>query len=277
MKLSMKVKYARRLRDLSQQQLARRADVSMATVVRVEGEKGPVPRPKTIQALAKALDVDLNWLTDERQEIRDLHAGPIVGVESGSSEGQGVSGLATGERTAAVRELLRQAIRAIEEGPAVPRVGETAVEPAGNQKQAQPTSRPWGVAPARMAPVFDIGADHDRDWHDGDFPTGHGYDERPAFNADPSGFWCVLHGDSMAPELVEGDLLYFSPTLTSPKDGDVCLVRTSDFATVKRVFLNQPGKARLAATNPRYPDRTVDLAREVTQLHKVLCFVRMLP
>ena len=140
-----------------------------------------------------------------------------------------------------------------------------------------PTGSPQRRAtPARMAPVFDIGADFDRDWHDGDFPTGHGHDERPAFNSDPAGFWCVLHGDSMTPELTEGDLLYFSPEHTRPKDGDICLIRTHDFATVKRVFLLAPGKARLAATNPRYPDRTVDLVHEVIQLHKVLCLVRML-
>ena len=271
MKLARKVRFARLLRDLSQHQLAERAGVSVSTVVRVEGEKGPMPREQTLRALADALEVDLGWLTDETQDLAALLR-EGSGQAAQPTEAVAPAGTIQEERrrrNGEVRDLLRRAIRAIEEGARRP-----FLTPVAPPEEAP--VKVEGTAGLRMAPVFDIGADFDRDWHDGDFPVGHSHDQLPAFNGDPSGFWCILRGDSMEPELYAGDLLYFSPEFTRPGDGDICLVRTREFATVKRFFKIGPTTARLAASNPRYPDRIVDLVEDVVQLHKALCFVRML-
>jgi len=295
MELARKVRYARLIRDLSQQQLADRAGLSVSTIVRVEAGKGRLPREGTVRALATALRVMPRWLTDEGQDLADLHrhesaqagGGPSAdgaaapdGAPWDGPHGQGdvrLVGGHGGAGTGEVQDLLRQAIRAIERSGARPQPPPAVPpEPIGDRRDRRLGVEPWAPSSGRMAPVFDIGADLDRDWHDGGFPTGHGHDGRPAFNGDPSGFWCVLRGDSMEPELLDGDLLYFSPEWTRPSDGDICLVRTHDFATVKRFFKIGPTTARLAASNPRYADRIVDLVEDVVQLHKVLCFVRSL-
>lgn len=269
MTLAKKVRHARRLSELSQQELARRAGVSVSTVVRIERGKAPMPRRRTLTALAAALGVEAGWLTDENRDLADLHAEPgHEGTPHGMAPAQvpGPQEIGSEPTRPDVRDLLRQVMRVIERS-------DRSAGSNGARQAADITAAGRG---ARLAPVFDIGADFDRDWHDGDFPIGHGHDERPAFNGDPAGFWCQLHGDSMEPELREGDLLYFSPEWTTPADGDICLVRTHEFATIKRVFRSAGGKARLAASNPRYPDRLVDLAEEVIQLHKALYVARRL-
>ena len=272
MELARKVKTARLLRDLSQSELAKRAGVSVSTLIRIEGGKGARPHRRTLRRLAAALGTTPAWLTDGSQGLSGFG---LIDAGGGGQRGSGAlpsDGAAAPERAAMgdVRELLRRAIRAVERAGGA--VGPS--RPPGGAGAFLPDDGSPGTA--RMAPVFDIGADLDRDWQDGDLPVGTGHDERPAFNDDPSGFWCVVHGDSMEPDLSDGDLLYFSPEQSRPADGDICLVRTHDFATVKRVFGLGGAVARLAASNPRYPDRAVDLRDEVVQLHKAICFVRML-
>jgi len=56
-----RLKQARRLRGLTQEKLARLADLSVNTVIKLETAVYQ-PRPETARKLARALDVSVLWL-----------------------------------------------------------------------------------------------------------------------------------------------------------------------------------------------------------------------
>lgn len=128
-------------------------------------------------------------------------------------------------------------------------------------------------------PVFPIGADHERDWSDGSFPVGVSDQFHPAAPdiTDKSAFYCQVFGDSMAPVIVEGDLLLFAPNQYGKwEDGAICLVRTHEWATVKRVYRLKGSKIRLVAENRAYPEQVVDLQADVIQLCPAVKVVKSL-
>lgn len=86
MKFGKKVRTLRRWRDLSQQDLAGKAGLSVATIVRAEEDKEGLPRRTTTEALARALEVSQVWLTDDRQEVQDL---PEMGGDAAAISGLG--------------------------------------------------------------------------------------------------------------------------------------------------------------------------------------------
>jgi transcriptional regulator with XRE-family HTH domain len=64
----LELEHIRRLRGLSQRELAEKAGVSPATVYELEVGKRPTPRPSTLRKLAEALEV----------EIADLFGEPVL-------------------------------------------------------------------------------------------------------------------------------------------------------------------------------------------------------
>ena len=59
------LEHIRRLRGLSQRELAEKAGVSPATVYELEVGKRPTPRPSTLRKLAEALEVEISDLLGE--------------------------------------------------------------------------------------------------------------------------------------------------------------------------------------------------------------------
>ena len=66
-----RLRQARERRVMSQEDLARAADVTEATISRIENDRYGPPRPSTIRKLAAALDVEPGWLLfGEEQEAK---------------------------------------------------------------------------------------------------------------------------------------------------------------------------------------------------------------
>ena len=64
--LADNVKRFRKERGLSQDQLARQADITYTTLAKIESGVNQNPTIKTIQGIAKALDVTIDQLVNER-------------------------------------------------------------------------------------------------------------------------------------------------------------------------------------------------------------------
>ena len=63
--LADSVKRLRKERGLSQDQLARKADITYTTLAKIESGANQNPTIKTLQGIAKALDVTLDELVSE--------------------------------------------------------------------------------------------------------------------------------------------------------------------------------------------------------------------
>ena len=63
--LADSVKRLRKERGLSQDQLARKADITYTTLAKIESGVNQNPTIKTLQGIAKALDVTLDELVSE--------------------------------------------------------------------------------------------------------------------------------------------------------------------------------------------------------------------
>ena len=59
-KLSDRLKYIRRMKDLSQVELAERAGTTQQAIQ--QAEKGKARQPRYLHRLAQELDIDVNWL-----------------------------------------------------------------------------------------------------------------------------------------------------------------------------------------------------------------------
>ena len=124
------------------------------------------------------------------------------------------------------------------------------------------------TVPAQRVPVFEINAGTELSYDDGGYPVGvaDDYLSIPGLT-DPNAFGCFVRGDSMVPELEEGDIAIFSPA-RRPGSGDIAFVRTTDGrTTLKHVYFETaPGGAkhvRLAAANRHYPDERLPIANIV--------------
>ena len=119
--------------------------------------------------------------------------------------------------------------------------------------------------PIPRVPVFEISAGASLAYDDGGYPVGVADDwlSVPGLT-DAQAFGCFVHGDSMEPELNDGDIVVFSPA-KALKSGAICFVRTQDdTATVKRLFfegesIRQAKEIRLVPTNRKYPDERIPM------------------
>jgi len=134
-----------------------------------------------------------------------------------------------------------------------------------------------GFRASGRAPVFDLGADGYVEWFD-EYPAGYGerYWPAPPGEECAGGVWCQLHGDSMIPDVQDGDMVYFCPAFTAFAEGNVCLVRTHEFATLKRVYGAGGSRLRLQPSNTAYESRTVDREADVIQLRPAVYLLRRL-
>lgn len=120
---------------------------------------------------------------------------------------------------------------------------------------------------AQKVPLYQIGAGRELAFDDGGNPLGvaNNYLTVPGLT-DPNAFGCTVRGDSMAPELVEGDVVVFSPALER-QSGKIHLVTIADDSTIKRVYFEKT-YLRLVASNPQYPERRIPRA-EVVQFWRL--------
>lgn len=129
----------------------------------------------------------------------------------------------------------------------------------------------YGVAGAMQLPLFDIEGGEGPVVYEGDLP-GREAPRRiaaPPDLDDPDAFACQLHGDSMTPEFVDGDVLIFSPAaeLTT---GDYACVRLADRSTFRQVFfLDDKQHIRLVALNRSYLEEQLPRS-DVTGLFKLV-------
>jgi len=113
--------------------------------------------------------------------------------------------------------------------------------------------------PGSKIPVFQIEGDRPIPY-DGDRParTSDVYSGSPPGLDDPAAFACELADDSMEPDFIKGDLLYFSPAAET-RDGDYACVRLDEKSTFRQVFI-QDDIMRLVAANRKFPE--LRLARD---------------
>ncbi|WP_150526520.1 XRE family transcriptional regulator [Roseibium sediminis] len=68
----------------------------------------------------------------------------------------------------------------------------------------------------------------------------------------------AVRGDSMEPELHDGDLILLDRANTDPADGDICVVRYSNELFVKRVQMMPNSRIALLSTNSFYSPITIN-------------------
>jgi len=126
---------------------------------------------------------------------------------------------------------------------------------------------------AEKVPVYQVGAGRELAFDDEGNPLGvaEDYLTVPGLT-DPNAFACTIRGDSMAPELLEGDIAVFSPALEQ-KDGEIHFIRGEEISTIKRVYFDGPD-LRLVATNHRYPEQRVPRS-QVTQLWRLYSITKI--
>ena len=76
----------------------------------------------------------------------------------------------------------------------------------------------------------------------------------PATNS-PNLLRFEVHGDSMEPEFLEGDIIVVDPGL-DPNSGDYVIAKNGEEATFKQLVVDGKGKF-LKPLNPRYPIRDI--------------------
>jgi len=126
---------------------------------------------------------------------------------------------------------------------------------------------------AEKVPVYHVGAGRELAFDDEGYPLGvaEDYLTVPGLS-DPNAFACTIRGDSMAPELLEGDIAVFSPALEQ-KEGQIHFIRGEEISTIKRVYFDGPD-LRLVATNHRYAEQRVPRS-EVTQLWRLYAITKI--
>jgi len=126
---------------------------------------------------------------------------------------------------------------------------------------------------AEKVPVYHVGAGRELAFDDEGYPLGvaEDYLTVPGLS-DPNAFACTIRGDSMAPELLEGDIAVFSPALER-KEGQIHFIRGEEISTIKRVYFDGPD-LRLVATNHRYAEQRVPRS-EVTQLWRLYAITKI--
>jgi len=236
MDLAVKIRLLREALGLSIRDLAGRTGLNRDTLWKVETGQTR-PRGTTLHKIARALRIDYHSLVDRDVDLESLR-----------------------------EHLQRRSPGEPPDWPPPEALGKEGVD------WAQP------VGGGRAVPVFPVGADDDKDWGDGEFPVGVSDEYWPAIPGldDEHAFYCKVFGDSMEPILHEGDLVYFTPSRASWRDGDICLIRTHEWACLKRVFAAGGSKVRLVPENRAYSERTVDLQTEVVQLHPVVATTRIM-
>ena len=220
MEIGKRIELARTRIGMNKITLASKAGLSRTTIDQIE--KGlRKPHAATVRKIADALDVDVLELWDEGRPVVRRPAGRLPLPNDG-----------------------RPLLGADRDGATV-----TALDsPSGELVKVS--------GQVRRVPVFDIEGGYNLDFDDGGYPVGQAGDYALVPDiTDPNAFAACLHGDSMRPEFVDGEILTFS-CMADIKSGDYALVRHRDHgATFKQVFLEGPF-VRLRPLNPSYPELT---------------------
>jgi len=114
----------------------------------------------------------------------------------------------------------------------------------------------------RSIPLINkVAAGYPTEFTDLDYPASVAdeYIACPEVN-DPDAFAARVVGDSMLPQYHEGDIVIFSPMLTTPAGSD-CFVRLErdNQTTFKRIYFEDDGRTiRLQPLNNEYPPKFVD-------------------
>jgi phage repressor protein C with HTH and peptisase S24 domain/DNA-binding XRE family transcriptional regulator len=262
MSLGKIIRQRRRERQLTQDQVARRVEISKAYLSNIETDcLANPPSPRVIAGLEQALaftDGELKRVADLARtppEVRDEHERlaarverlqSILGhlLESGSSAQAGEGGAIDVEAVLAEAGLAAEGI---------PPGGKDLPSQAGNVDEV--------VAPTRAVPIINkVAAGYPHHFTDLDYPPSiaDDYVRCPDVH-DPYAFAARVVGDSMSPAYVEGDIVIFSPG-RQPSDGDDCFVRFADDSatTFKRLRLVEGGRLRLDPVNDVYDGRTYE-------------------
>ncbi|NQT19598.1 MAG: helix-turn-helix transcriptional regulator [Planctomycetes bacterium] len=119
------------------------------------------------------------------------------------------------------------------------------------------TEAGYDAAGATQLPLFDIEGGQTSVVYEGDLPVREAplYVAAPPALDDPGAFACQLHGDSMTPEFVDGDILIFSPA-AKVSTGDYACVRLADRSAFRLVFFLDDN-IRLVALNRSHLEEQV--------------------
>ncbi len=82
-----------------------------------------------------------------------------------------------------------------------------------------------------------------------------------------------VRGDSMEPDLCDNDLILLDRAQTSPRDGDIYVLRYSGHLFVKRVQLMPGNRVKLCSSNPLYDPITVANGRTSDATTEDLTFI----
>lgn len=91
-------------------------------------------------------------------------------------------------------------------------------------------------------------------------------------------FTIAVKGDSMEPELHDGDILYcsFASDRANLPLGDICVLDTAEGALVKVLLSSSPASVSLRSLNPRYSDLVLP-ASSILHVARVEALLRLNP
>lgn len=225
--LAERLKHAREMANLSQQEVAKRAGISQPTYFKIES--GSTLKPRNILEIAHALKVSADWLAtgqgsmtadalpqaDKSNILDDLRA-QIAALQTG--------GILTDEQADEIVDTVRIAMPAND----VPLISWVA---AGSWSSIEPVTLDDAL----------------------------GYYPRPR-NLSADGFALKVRGRSMWPEFRPDDIIFVEPNVSTLalKDGDLIVVQCNDDteATFKQLVLGETeSDMYLKPLNPDWPEQ----------------------
>lgn len=125
-------------------------------------------------------------------------------------------------------------------------------------KESQPS---YNQIEFRPVPVISL--TEARDWDDftdREFPVAIASEYLLAHTNDPNAFYVRAEGDSMAPEIRDGDLVLIEPR-EQRENGDIVFTHYEGEAVIKKLHITDDGKIILVSLNSEYPPLAVKSKR----------------
>lgn len=236
MSLGQVIRKRRQEKDMTQDDVAARVNISKPYLSNIETEKVKNPPSDRVIAL---LEQALSFTPGELKRMAHEFRTPLdIRTEH--------------EQMAAEVERLRGLVKGMASGQ---------IKPDAGRKAAKPASTAELLSAGRPIPIINkVSAGYPHHFTDMDYPAGVAdeYVRTPDVH-DPQAFGVRVWGDSMEPRYHEGDIVVLSPAL-EVRAGDDCFVRfvRDGSTTFKRYQPARGGKIRLEALNSKYESETYE-------------------
>ncbi len=123
-------------------------------------------------------------------------------------------------------------------------------------------------------PVISLAAARDwDDFTDKEFPVAIADEYRLAHTNDPNAFYVRAEGNSMVPDIREGDLVLIEPN-ERPENGDIVFTHCENEAVIKKLYITDDGKIILTSLNSEHPPIAVKSKRSFKSFRAAGVFKR---